>query len=357
MQCPSCDGVLKELKLGKFNVHGCRPCDGFWLKKNEIIPILEYLLDLKTKGKKFKEISSEEMNIYNSMRGRYCPNCNGPTAVYDWGDSGANSFECVRGCGTWLRLSQAGEIVEWWEMNHKSIPVLNSFEPKVQNTKTFSSDSNFAAGMIGMMNDDQKILATPWAAITLVLLNIIFFVISFLIPPYKFLQMLFVPKYFYSNPLEYFYTIFTSTFLHADFFHLFGNMFFLFIFGKSLEDRIGGVKFLAVYLITGFFATLGHAVFTSDPSIPTLGASGAVSGIMGGYLCLFPKAKITMHKLIMLVPIKISLPAWFFLGVWFLGQQLFGVFSGMESIAWFAHLTGFVFGFLILLMFKISNNL
>ena len=359
MQCPSCDAIVKEMKFGQFNVFGCKPCDGFWIARKDTEHLLDHLLSLKNNGKKFMEISPDEKEILNGMYGRYCPSCNGSTTSFVWGDSGASSFECVRGCGVWVRMKQLGDIIEWWEINSLSRPRASLFPPNDIKTEILSTDTNIVKGILGFMSDDQGVLSTPWATISLIFLNIICFIISLIIPPYKFLQMMFVPQYFFSNPFEQFYTIYTSMFLHADFYHIFGNMFFLFVFGKSLESRIGRIKFVAVYLLSGLTASIGYAFLTSNPLIPTLGASGAVSGILGSYMCLFPRAKISIHKFIFWIwlPIKITLPAWFYLGLWFLGQQLLGVAAGSGNIAWFAHLSGFVFGFLILLVLKISNKL
>lgn len=148
-------------------------------------------------------------------------------------------------------------------------------------------------------------------------------------------------------------TLFSSQFLHGGFLHLAGNMLFLWIFGNNVEDRLGHVRYLIFYLACGALAALTQWFFSSGSSIPSLGASGAIAGVMGAYILKFPQARVlTLVPLgIILVPFRI--PAVFFLGFWFVQQALYGVASlgaptniGMESggIAYWAHAGGFIFG-------------
>ncbi|SPF76978.1 Rhomboid protease GluP [Aliiroseovarius pelagivivens] len=142
-------------------------------------------------------------------------------------------------------------------------------------------------------------------------------------------------------------TLITSMFLHGGFMHFAGNMLFLWIFGDNLEDMLGHVRFLLFYLATGIAAALLQ--YTTDPSstIPMIGASGAIAGVMGGYLLLFPKAKIDVLFIIVIIFKIIPIPAWAALLVWF-GLQLFnGVASfGMDGdgVAHWAHAGGFIAG-------------
>ena len=142
-------------------------------------------------------------------------------------------------------------------------------------------------------------------------------------------------------------TLITSMFLHGGFMHFAGNMLFLWIFGDNLEDMLGHVRFLLFYLATGIAAALLQ--YATDPSstIPMIGASGAIAGVMGGYLLLFPKAKIDVLFIIVIIFKIIPIPAWAALLVWF-GLQLFnGVASfGMDGggVAHWAHAGGFIAG-------------
>jgi membrane associated rhomboid family serine protease len=148
-------------------------------------------------------------------------------------------------------------------------------------------------------------------------------------------------------------TLITSQFLHGGFLHIFGNMLFLWIFGNNIEDKLGHVKYLIFYLACGVLAALTQWFFSTQSGIPSLGASGAIAGIMGAYIIRFPNARV--RTLVFLGPFIVfpEIPAIFFLGIWFLQQALYGIASlnvptniGMESggIAYWAHAGGFVFG-------------
>lgn len=151
-------------------------------------------------------------------------------------------------------------------------------------------------------------------------------------------------------------TLITSQFLHGGFLHLGGNMLFLWVFGNNIEDQLGHIKFLIFYLLCGALAGLAQWFFSMQSTVPALGASGAIAGVLGAYILRFPHAKI-----LTLVPLgffitTFRIPAIFFLGFWFVQQALYGIASlqirsnvGMEGggIAYWAHAGGFVFGVLL----------
>jgi membrane associated rhomboid family serine protease len=149
------------------------------------------------------------------------------------------------------------------------------------------------------------------------------------------------------------YTLFTSMFLHADIWHIGGNMLFLYVFGDNIEDAFGHVRYLAFYFISGLTADLafiGTQLLSSDPTallIPTIGASGAIAGVLGAYLILYPRARILTLIFIGWVFI-VPLPAILFLGFWFIYQLIYSMLAlGVEAatgIAYWAHIGGFVAG-------------
>ena len=155
-------------------------------------------------------------------------------------------------------------------------------------------------------------------------------------------------------PVEVFTNLGTSTlatmFLHGSVFHLLGNMWYLWVFGDNVEDRIGSFRFLLFYLLCGLLASATHVLSNLDSQIPTIGASGAVAGVLGAYLVSYPFARIlTLIPLFLFWPI-VQLPAILVLGSWFLVQLLNGTasLSGatnmMSGVAWWAHIGGFVAG-------------
>lgn len=145
------------------------------------------------------------------------------------------------------------------------------------------------------------------------------------------------------------HTLITSIFLHGGWMHLAGNMLFLWIFGDNLEDTFGHWQFLLFYLACGVAAGLCHILADPSSPIPTVGASGAIAGVMGGYLFLFPKARIDILFIIIVFFRVFSVPAWVMLGVWF-GLQLFtgiGADTSAGGVAYWAHIGGFVVGLLL----------
>jgi membrane associated rhomboid family serine protease len=144
-------------------------------------------------------------------------------------------------------------------------------------------------------------------------------------------------------------------FLHGGFWHLLGNMWSLYIFGDNVEDRLGPFRYLVFYLLCGITSGLSHLLFNFHSNIPTIGASGAIAGVMGAYLILHPNAKILTLIPIIFIPWFIEIPAFFFLGLWFVLQFLSatGSHGNIGGIAWWAHIGGFVFGIVLLKIFLV----
>ena len=138
-------------------------------------------------------------------------------------------------------------------------------------------------------------------------------------------------------------TLVTSIFLHADFWHLAGNMLFLWIFGDNVEDILGRVRYLIFYLACGFLATFAHMAAPGDPNIPILGASGAISGVIGAYVIFFPHCRIKLLVWLFIFIQIFLIPAWVFVGVW-VALQVYSAAQGQPGVAWFAHLGGIAAG-------------
>ncbi len=145
---------------------------------------------------------------------------------------------------------------------------------------------------------------------------------------------------------------FTSMFLHGGWLHLVSNMWTFWIFGDNVEDRMGHVRFLLFYVICGVAAGLVHLVTNPHSSIPAIGASGAIAGVLGAYLVLFPRARVLTLMPVFFLPLFIEVPAVFFLGIWFVIQFASGTAAlasptSGTGIAWWAHIGGFVVGLLL----------
>jgi membrane associated rhomboid family serine protease len=160
------------------------------------------------------------------------------------------------------------------------------------------------------------------------------------------------------SPIPIVATLFTSMFLHGGFMHVAGNMLYLWIFGNNIEDVMGHVRFIFFYLICGIAAVYSHALLDSTSQVPMIGASGAVSGVLGAYLLLFPHAKVlTLIPIFFFIQI-VRVPAVLILGFWFVIQIVNGVFSPRQGggVAWFAHVGGFLVGMGLIHLFKKSKG-
>jgi len=145
-------------------------------------------------------------------------------------------------------------------------------------------------------------------------------------------------------------SILTSIFMHGSFLHLLGNMLFLWIFGNNIEDYLGRLRFIFFYLACGIGASLIHILFNLNSTTPVIGASGAVSGVMGAYLILYPHAKVRTLVFLFIFITFVDIPAFIFLIIWFAFQFLYA--GGQSSIAWLAHVGGFILGILLIKMMQ-----
>ena len=154
-----------------------------------------------------------------------------------------------------------------------------------------------------------------------------------------------------ASPVPTWATLFSCMFIHGGFLHLAGNMLFLWVFGNSMEHHLGPVRFLLLYLATGVAATLSHLAIETQSQVPLIGASGAVSGVLGAYLMTFPYNRIRALIVMILITV-IEMPAIWLLGAWFLWQLFQGLtslgLSNSVSVAFFAHVGGFVAGALLI---------
>jgi membrane associated rhomboid family serine protease len=158
------------------------------------------------------------------------------------------------------------------------------------------------------------------------------------------------------------YTLFTSMFLHGGWLHLLGNMLFLWVFGRNVEDLIGSGPFLGFYLVCGLAAGVMQVVTSPFSRVPTIGASGAIAGVMGAYLIKFPRARIVTLVPIIIFITTVEIPAWIMLLWWFVIQIMSG-FGSLASAdyrgggtAWFAHVGGFVAGMLLIRAFPVKRR-
>ena len=212
------------------------------------------------------------------------------------------------------------------------------------------------------IGDDAEAGATPIVNWTLVALNVLAFLMEMAQPPealQSFIQAWgVVPREYAAArdlaptiPLPFWTTLFTSMFLHGGWMHLGGNMLYLWIFGDNLERRMGSARFLAFYLLCGLAAGLGHILFSLQSDVPTIGASGAISGVLGGYLLLFPRNRVR----VLARGGVVAMPAMAVLGFWILIQIVSQMSASYTpsggGVAYLAHIAGFVAGLVLVRLF------
>lgn len=159
----------------------------------------------------------------------------------------------------------------------------------------------------------------------------------------------------FQSPIPNMLTLFTSMFLHGGPLHLIGNMLYLWIFADNVEALTGHMRFIGFYLICGVAATLSHIAFSPDSTVPMVGASGAISGVLGAYFVRFPRARVHLLFFFFIIIRVFRVPAPVMLGVWFLMQLFSGLGSRGQTgggVAWFAHIGGFLAGIILILFFE-----
>ena len=209
--------------------------------------------------------------------------------------------------------------------------------------------------MFPIGDDNTSRRTQPVVTYALIALNVLFFIVELSAGDAFIQTWAFVPSRFLANPGEDFLTIFTSMFMHGGWLHIGGNMLYLWIFGDNVEDRFGHLRYLVFYLLCGIAATFAQMAFSLGSSIPNLGASGAIAGVLGAYLLLFPQRKIT----VLLGYGVARMPALIVIGLWFVLQLFSGIGSiastaDTGSIAYMAHIGGFIAG--VVLAFILRGN-
>jgi membrane associated rhomboid family serine protease len=207
--------------------------------------------------------------------------------------------------------------------------------------------------MLPIGDDNRTRRAVPVVTYVLIALNVLFFLVELSGGEAFIMQWAFVPSRFLANPIGDFLTLFTSMFMHAGWLHLGSNMLYLWIFGDNVEDRFGAIPFIVFYLICGIAATFAQMAFNLDSSIPNVGASGAIAGVLGAYVSMFPKQQVRV-----LVGRAVTMQsALIVIGLWFVLQLFSGVASISETsdtggVAYMAHIGGFVAGFGLSYVFR-----
>ena len=207
--------------------------------------------------------------------------------------------------------------------------------------------------MLPIGDDDSARKTVPVVTYILIAINVLFFLVELVSGDTFITKWAFVPSRFLANPVSGFLTIFSSMFMHAGWVHLGGNMLYLWIFGDNVEDRFGHVKFIIFYLLCGLAATFAQLIFSLGSNLPNLGASGAIAGVLGAYILLFPKGKVRVLQGTQVIQIS----ALIVIGLWIVLQFFSSVASITSAadtggVAYMAHVGGFIAGLILTLIFR-----
>jgi membrane associated rhomboid family serine protease len=367
MKCPSCSTELNQIEsLSGSIIDKCPNCKGIWFDSDEFINSVRALAENKEISPQlpqlFKSRVVQTVSLFDE-KDKICPRCNQKLIKFNYGyDSNVFLDKCTMCQGIWADETEIREIARYLKLDPrvqeigKSLIEINQTQKDITELGNALSDRSpilaFMPILILPLGDEIATTKFPKINLSIIGLCVITYIYQFFVTanPIAFIQQFgVIPSQILQR--EMFYSLFTSMFLHGDFLHLLGNMFFLWIFGDNVEDRFSSLGYIAFYLACGVAANFMHIYFNASSTNPAIGASGAISGIMGAYLIFYPTARIKT----LIISRIIQVPAFLWLGTWFLFQLIFGFIyhsAGVSNIAWFAHIGGFVFGGVVAYLIK-----
>ena len=211
------------------------------------------------------------------------------------------------------------------------------------------------------LKDDNPTDKIPFVTIVIIVINAVVYIYEFSLGPglemfvYRMGAIPYELTHFIDaeplSPVPVHLTLATSLFLHGDVFHILGNILYFWIFGNNIECALGHFRFIIFYMLCGLAASILHIALNVNSTMPMVGASGAIAGILGGYIVLYPRARVLVFIWLIIFIRTIWVPSFVVLGLWFIGQ-IYSAGLGVGGVAWFAHIGGFVAGFLLIRVFE-----
>ncbi len=371
MECPECHAPFSHVDYHGVSIQECPQCAGIWFEKNQLRDyISQYFIDhpdLPAAKLEYHKLIIGEENLPHGTK--TCPRCHCLMTLINYGyDSNILVNKCPKCHGLWTPKSLLSQFAVYFKGN----PTMNALgndlvrEEKTKETikdlvelgDTLShSAAASPSGPILPLGLDFRSKTFPYVTIGIILLNVGAFIyeiinwdtLDTLIHQYGFL-----PSAVLQNG-EY-YRFITSLFLHVSILHLSGNMLFFWIFSDNVEDAMGHLKYLFLYLLFGIAGSGFHILLTGDMQTVSIGASGAISGVMGAFLVLYPTAKIKT----LIVINTVDIPAFIYIFAWFFFQMVYGLLlaSGnlIAQIGYGAHIGGFLCGVIIAIPFRIMKR-
>lgn len=369
MQCPACAAELTKSKSFDGLIDKCPQCHGIWPKSGDllysVVALVEYQAPKAPLPVLFKSRMVVPANAVDDTF-RQCPRCNQVLTKINYGyDSNVFIDKCPACQGIWLDESELRDIAQHLKVDPRVTEIGKEILKSNQTSKDIQSLAEIADTLNGKamalafmpktvlpLGDKLNTTRFPVINISIIGITILTFIYQISRGP----DVVTLVKQFGTIPIHImqgiaFYTLLTSIFLHGGLLHLLGNMFFLWIFGDNVEDRIGRLGYLTFYISCGVVANLIESYIYPTLMIPAIGASGAISEIMGAYLVFYPYAKIKTYFWGRII----NIPAILWLGAWLLLQVIYGLLYyaiGGSNIGWFAHIGGFIFGGIVAYLIK-----
>jgi len=376
VKCPACKNELKENFFNDVPIDFCKYCKGAWFDDGELNSIIDTLAKMNNTPNATIELEKDIVSKYHiHEENRLCPHCKTEMKKLNYAyDSNIIVDKCETCNGIWTDNDEMMRLAVF----RKGNPALDRMGEAIAKNRgevlnkryNDESSSNYhnstgawfrgtGLRIILPLSDNQERSTFPFIVVAIIAINIIVFILQLIFFKNDALLQFYnqfglIPSSAFTS-IQGGYSFITSMFLHGSMIHLFGNMLFLWIFGDNIEDRFGHVKFIIIYLFCGIFADIIYVAFNGGSTIPCIGASGAISGIMGAYFLLYPLAKIKT----LIYGAIVDIPAWTYIGVW-LGFQI--TFAYVErnriggGIGWMAHIGGFAAGIIIVLFAKYLNK-
>lgn len=368
MFCPACRGLLREYQSRKNTIDVCSSCGGIWFDEGEL---LEYVTNLTEKQELYPELTPVFFKARDVLRVedlkpeiRYCPRCTQCMNKFNYAYDSNIFLDRCPGCGgIWTDPGEAGMIAG---VLQRSCPTRELAAGLIERERRLDRFRAIAAlgeslsrpaRLIDILLPAKVVLplkakinsgGTPYVTGIIIFACILIFVIQGLIVSdfnLYFHKYGFLPGRFVSHRL------FTALFIHGGLFHLLGNIWGLWVFGGAVENKLGGVRFSTLYLLSGVAGAAMFSLMNSATTQPAVGASGAIAGILGAYVVFYPHSEIEVF----IVNSIVHLPCLLLIGAWFLIDLIIGLLIMIElplSSGWAAHIGGFLSGVLLAILYK-----
>jgi len=386
MHCPVCQTTLRTVRSGDLEIDVCPHCGGTFFDRGELRDTLDRVLTTGEVPDAPLELDRQAVSVRRLQEAdRACPRCAVPMNKFNYCyDSNIILDRCGQCGGIWADRGEVLKCAQYRKGNPKLDRMGASVAENVRRRQAFEEACaqgdglmhrvhwwGWGWGLVLPLRDDEPSERFPVVTLGLIAVNVLVFVALFFTVGYDRYSVSVgddgftleeggiqrVYETFGTVPSkaakgEQLWSLVTSVFLHVGVWHLLGNMLFLWIFGDNVEDRFGLWGFLVFYLACGVSSDLAYVLFNLGSSVPVVGASGAVSGVMGAYFIFYPRASIYTLIYTTVTPI----PAYVYIGIWVAFQVLYAVLyttAGVSGgVAWFAHLGGFAAGLALALVWR-----